>query len=414
MTPDQPSEPSELRELRDPKLIRARCDEVFEAGVRGELAHFNVDLSRLKAAARYTADVTRERYPRLEVPEHGRMTHFDTCGVSRSAQLLAALSEYDRLEQARLLIDVILVSVLLDAGAGTDWHFVEAGTNLRLGRSEGLAVASLTWARSGALSSRGRAYEVDAAGLCSVDETAFARAFQLRRDNPLVGVAGRLHLLQALGRALAEHEAVFGTPGRPGGLLDFWIGEAQGGPISAPFMLGTLLAKLGVIWPGRLALSGVPLGDVWRHPAAGGEGATAGLVPFHKLSQWLTYSLLHPLRVAGVPVRDVDQLTGLAEYRNGGLFVDMHVLTPKHRAVTTEAHEVGSEPIVEWRALTIALLDRLAPLVRVELGMRERDERLPLASVLEGGSWAAGRRLAAARCRRALPPISVISDGTVF
>jgi Protein of unknown function (DUF1688) len=408
------SESNELLMLRDPKTIRARCENVFEAGVRGELAHFTVDLSRLKAAARYTADVTRERYPNLVVPEHGRMTHFDTCGVSRSAQLLAALAQYDRMEQARLLIDVILFSVLLDAGAGTDWHFVEPGTNLRLGRSEGLAVASLTWARSGALSSRARAFEVDAAGLCAIDEPAFARAFQLRRDNPLVGVAGRLHLLQALGRALTEHEAVFGKAGRPGGLIDHWVAHAHGGPISAPFILGTLLAQLGAIWPGRLELEGVPLGDVWRHPAAGGEGPSAGLVPFHKLSQWLTYSLLHPLRVAGQTVRDVELLTGLAEYRNGGLFVDMHVLAPKHRAVTTDAHEVGSELVVEWRALTIALLDRLAPLVRVELGMRERDERLPLVSVLEGGSWAAGRRLAAVRCRRALPPISVISDGTVF
>jgi hypothetical protein len=90
----------------------------------------------------------------------------------------------------------------------------------------------------------------------------------------------------------------------------------------------------------------------------------AGLVPFHKLSQWLTYSLIEPLSISGVGVSDIEALTGLAEYRNGGLFLDLGVLEAKHAAVMEETHPPGSEVVVEWRALTVALLDRLAPLVR--------------------------------------------------
>ena len=111
-------------------------------------------------------------------------------------------------------------------------------------------------------------------------------------------------------------------------------------------------------------------------------------------------------------VRDLDALTGLAEYRNGGLFMDGGVLVPKHAAVVAEAHEAGSELVVEFRALTVALLDRLAPLVRAELGLSA--EHLPLCAVLEGGTWAAGRALARQQRSDGGPPLRVLSDGTVF
>jgi hypothetical protein len=195
-------------------------------------------------------------------------------------------------------------------------------------------------------------------------------------------------------------------------MIDWLHARSSAGAISAASVFGLVLDALSGIWPSRLSLHGAPLGDVWEHAAVGGEGETRGLVPLHKLSQWLCYSLLYPLSAAGLQVRDLGALTGLAEYRNGGLFVDMGVLVPKHAAVLTEAHPVGSELVVEWRGLTVALLDVLAPLVRAELGLSET--RLPLASVLEGGTWAAGRALAQERRDDGSPPIRVVSDGTVF
>jgi hypothetical protein len=135
-------------------------------------------------------------------------------------------------------------------------------------------------------------------------------------------------------------------------------------------------------------------------------------VPFHKLSQWLAYSLIEPLEGAGIEVTDLDRLTALAEYRNGGLLIDLGMLRPKHDAVLGEAHPGVSEIVVEWRALTVALIDRLAERIRAKLGLTPA--QLPLAKVLEGGTWAAGRRIARELRPGGGPPLQLMSDGTLF
>ena len=199
---------------------------------------------------------------------------------------------------------------------------------------------------------------------------------------------------------------------RPGGLYDHIVAADGGGNIPAPQILSALLLQLGPIWPSRIVLGGIPLGDCWRHPAIVADDASNGLMPLHKLSQWLSYSLIEPLQRSGVTVTDIDGLTGLAEYRNGGLFVDAGVLALRDPQQATLAHDAGSELVVEWRALTVALLDRLAAVIRAKLNMDA--DTLPLAKILEGGSWATGRVLAREKRADASPPITVISDGTVF
>lgn len=406
---------SAVATLRSPDTIRARCRNVLEAGVRGELVWFAVDTGKLRDAARLTAELTRTRYPDLKVPAHSRFRHFEAGGVKRLAALEHALEGLSPRERARTLTDLVVVSVLLDAGAGMRWRYREPDTGCALGRSEGLAIASLNWTKSGALSKSGQPYQVDAEGLSRVSAASLREAFQVDADNPLVGVDGRVHLLRALAQTLRERSDVFGREARIGGLYDYMAARAPSGRLPAAAILAAVLEGLGGIWPGRLTLEGAPLGDVWQHDAAGGEGLSRGYVPFHKLSQWLCYSLLHPLRVGEVDVTDLDGLTGLAEYRNGGLFVDGGVLIPKDLRVTREEHDVAASVIVEWRALTVALLDEIAPLVRSELGFAEDDERaLPLCAVLEGGTWAAGRELAQRKRKDGGPPIQVRSDGTVF
>jgi hypothetical protein len=135
-------------------------------------------------------------------------------------------------------------------------------------------------------------------------------------------------------------------------------------------------------------------------------------VPFHKLSQWLTYSLLEPFEWAGVQVTGLDELTGLPEYRNGGLLLDAGVIVPRDPAFAAAPRTPADPWVIEWRALTVALLDELAPLVRAELSVTA--EQLPLACILEGGSWAAGRQIAAERRLGGPPPVLIVSDGTVF
>ena len=114
----------------------------------------------------------------------------------------------------------------------------------------------------------------------------------------------------------------------------------------------------------------------------------------------------------GVTVSGLDALTGLPEYRNGGLLIDTGVIVPRS-APSLERHwKPGDELVVEWRALTVSLLDELAVEVRRQLGVTA--EQMPLACVLEGGTWAAGREIAAERRPGGAPPVLVDSDGTIF
>lgn len=405
----------QARSLLTANAVRARAGQMLELGLAGGLQHFTIDLDRMDGVAEAVLAVTRKAYPALDIPFHARWRHFVLGGVDRWAQLADAASWPDRAARARSEFDLAIVSVLLDAGAGAAWRYRDAATGRSIGRSEGLAIASLDMFAGGLFSRDARTpFRVDAEVLAKLALTSLTSAFQVTDANPLLGLEGRADLLRRLGKLVAEHADVFSshdTP-RPGGLFDHIVAQAVGGAVAAPAILSAVLNQLGPIWPSRLELAGVPLGDCWRHPAIKADDATAALVPLHKLSQWLSYSLIEPLQRAGFVVTDIDGLTGLAEYRNGGLFVDHGVLRLRDATDADRAHAVDSLLVVEWRALTVALLDRLAELVRAKLG--RTPETLPLASILEGGTWAAGRAIAFARRPDGSPPLKVISDGTVF
>jgi len=384
--------------------VRERCAIVFAAAERGAARHFRLDLDRLGEAADRVAAITRRRYPDLAVPYHSRWRHFSAGGVDRAA-LVAA--EADSAEQARARIDLAVVSVLLDAGVGQRWHYVENETGLILQRSEGLAVASLRAMQYKLFTAdRNDPWRADAGALVRITPAWLGAAFQYGPGNELPELENRAALLRRLGEVCAADPGRFGAPARPGHLFDYW--RAQGGVLDAAEILRTLLLALGPIWPARLSLGGVPLGDCGRHSAAPGDG----LVPFHKLSQWLAYSLVEPLEAGGVRVTGLDRLTGLAEYRNGGLFLDCGVIVPRQASLLHHSLDALSEPVVEWRALTVVLLDRLALEVRARLGKSAAE--FPLACVLEGGSWAAGREIAFERRPDGSAPILIASDGTLF
>ena len=257
-----------------------------------------------------------------------------------------------------------------------------------------------------------RPLRADAIGLKAVTAERLGILFQVGADNPLVGLEGRAALMRRLGETIAGSPWVFGDGLRIGGLYDRLDEMASGGTIDAPRILRLLLTAFGHIWTGRREIDGIPLGDTWRHPGIDIDGPTRGLIPFHKLSQWLAYSLIEPLQEAGIRVTDLDGLTGLAEYRNGGLFLDIGVIEPRTASLLSRSFIPADEPIVEWRALTVALLDEIAPLVRARLGKTPAE--LPLASILEGGTWAAGRRIARERRADGGPPLNIVSDGSVF
>jgi len=383
--------------------------------LEGRLEDWMVDLDRLAPAAKFVAAVVRDRYPRLNVPAHSRWRHFVFDGRDLWAGIVVRANWKNADAAARAAFDLVITSVLLDAGAGAQWHYQDRGTGLDAARSEGLALASFRWFESGGLADHSNdPFRVDAAALRRADIRTIQCAFQVSESNPLLGVAGRVALLNRLGNVLESRPDLFAIADspRPGGLFDALRARTINGRLPAATVLETLLEALGPIWQDRPCLGGIALGDCWPHPALVGLNAEDGYAPLHKLSQWLTYSLIEPLHNAGISVTNVHELTGLAEYRNGGLLVDMNILNPREPAALSKTYVVADPFVVGWRSLTVALLDQLVPLVAMELGLKP--ELFPLASALEGGTWAAGRLIARQKRADGGPAFQVLSDGTVF
>jgi Protein of unknown function (DUF1688) len=412
------------RSLLSAAAVRRAARRVFNLALDSSLEDWAVNMDRLPLTADFVAKVVTDRYPTLRPPFHARWRHFVFGGRDLWGEIaangvgggVAGVSRGNPARVARAAFDLAITSVLLDAGAGAEWRYRDAATGLTAVRSEGLALASLRWFERGGLSDDPRdPLRADAAALCRVDAGAVDDAFQSVDGNRLQGASGRASLLNRLGGAMIARRDLFASADlpRPGGLFDVLAARAgRDGRLAAATILEVLLEALGPIWPNRPSLEGVPLGDCWLHPALRGERPADRFVPLHKLSQWLAYSLIEPLETAGLTVVDVGGLTGLAEYRNGGLFVDMGVLVPRDRAASDRVHDVSDPFVVGWRAATVCLLDEVAPMVASRLGLTT--EEFPLARVLEGGTWAAGRLIAREKRADAGPPFQISSDGTVF
>jgi hypothetical protein len=390
--------------LLSPTAIRQSAEAIFELTKNGK-THFNYHPEKFDYTVDYVIDMIKENYPTLEIPFHSRWGHFRAAGVDRVKDSFEPkIKNLDSMEQARTKLDLVITSVLLDAGAGAEWKYLEATTGKTITRSEGLGVASFYLFMDGALSDNGK-LQATAKGLQNLTKEKLSEVFQVSPANPLIGVDGRLSLLKNLGKTIEAKTDIF-PGGRPGSIVDY-LNTRYGKTFTGPQLLRAVLDGLGEIWPGRIKVAGVNLGDVWTY-----EKVPGALAAFHKLSQWMTYSLCEPLQDAGFTITDVDQLTGLAEYRNGGLILDLELITLTDKKLADESHRPDSELIIEWRGLTIALLDRIGAAVQKKLNKSSTD--FPLAKVLEGGTWWAGRKAAKALRADSSPPLKIESDGTVF
>ncbi|KAK4211489.1 hypothetical protein QBC37DRAFT_12580 [Rhypophila decipiens] len=454
--------------LRSLGAVRARSKIVTDKALRNELNHFDVDMSKFGDVVSFVANIIKRDYdaPFTTIPPHGRHQHFAVGGRDRVAHLLSTFpADVDNTEKCRRMIDLFLVSVLLDAGAGTKWSY-KSGDNGRIyRRSEGIAVASLEMFKTGMFSSdSNNKFQVDKEALKNLTVEQLAQGLQSGPGNEMAGLEGRAQLLIRLGHALEGNKDYFGDNGRPGNMLDHILDHPAVQVSSVmivplPVLWNILMNGLAPIWPpSRTAINGVSLGDAWPcssmpQPAqspssptfspfpnttgqSNGVAPWESILPFHKLTQWLTYSLMQPMQsIMKIHFAGQELLTGLPEYRNGGLFIDMGVLNLKpadmERGLAhyeeycqrsgTKANEVapmfdpGDDVVVEWRGVTVGFLDRL----RVEVNEALRNElagnELSLAQVLEAGSWKGGREIAeVSRPNTKEPPILIDSDGTVF
>ncbi|KAI6366325.1 hypothetical protein MCOR25_005142 [Pyricularia grisea] len=476
--------------LRSLGAVRERCSIVTEKAFKNQLNHFQVDMRKFPDVVSFVSQIIKRDYdaPFHSIPGHGRHQHFCVGGRDRIAHLLSAFPEtVDSTEKCRRMIDLFLVSVLLDAGAGLQWSFKSSENGRVYRRSEGLAIASLEMFKQGLFSSsKENKYQVDKDGLATLTVEKLAKGLQSEPGNELAGLEGRTNLLLRLGKALSESTEFWGEDGRPGNMVDHLLAhpstQASSMPIvPLPTLWNVLMSGLASIWPeSRTAINGVSLGDAWPcssmpqpqtsgsssppsnsptsskptfSPFPGGRSSGGsnkssspkssgrvepweGILPFHKLTQWLTYSLMQPMQsILRIHFAGTELLTGLPEYRNGGLFVDLGVLTlNKEDADRGLQHyneyceRTGTRPvevapmfepsddvIVEWRGVTVGLLDKLCVDVNAFLSKELAGNELTLAQLLEAGSWKGGREIAeVSRPNTKEPPILIDSDGTVF
>ncbi|KAH7310634.1 hypothetical protein B0I35DRAFT_357901 [Stachybotrys elegans] len=427
---------SQVKYLLSLGSIRDRAEIVAQAAKAKQLTHFDFEEDKMDDVVDFVASVIKrdfgpDRYH--TIPPHGRWQHFEVGGVPRVAGLIDEWTSHglDKLEVTRRLIDLFFVSVLLDAGAGDHWRYTEPGTDRVYERSEGIAVASLDMFKNLAFQSSGAGAGpiVDGPGLEQLDTGSLISGFQISDQNPMLGVESRAALLRSLGRSLNSQTDVFGPSGRPGNLVDYVIShKLESGKLDVLFLWDTLQTLLIPVWPkDRTVVGGQPIGDAWPlstiKQAVGADGTDVSktIQPFHKLTQWLTYSLMVPFdRVLGLEWANAQSLTCLAEYRNGGLFVDMGVLRLKPDSLARGLQasggelpmfEAGDDVVVEWRAMTLVLVDILYGKIQ----SRMDGASLSMAQLLEAGTWKSGREIAAQRRPQTKSsPIIIKSDGTVF
>jgi hypothetical protein len=521
-----------LGALREPATIRARCAAVTRAVEEGRSGHFKLDRSRLPDLAQRAAVLAREHFADLKTPHLGQWGRFGAGGLDRKGELDALLAPRFPAERLHAHIDLTVVSVLLGAGAGRAWRYVERpeldalalpvhrqkGEDLlaMLGAAAGKAPAASTQAAATAPDTAEapateppvtetstteppiteppateppvaqahvpeapaadpqpklrqlatfsgteglsvavfRAFvagvfssdpadplRVDALALKRLDAAALRAVFQSSPSNPLPGLEARAAVLTHLGEVLQEQAERHGGLARPARLIDSLSG-AEGAPgLTATQLLREVQRLHAPAWISGSRVLGLPAGDVWPHlwagaatdvtlaaadPGAGAaqrptatDRATAGWVPFHLLGQWMTYSLVEPLGWAGLQVSGLEALTALPEIALGARLVDAGVIVPRHPGDLTKTYKPSSDLVVEWRALTVTLMDELAGLVR-ELSEASAQWE---PSALNRGAAAPMRDLPLTLglalllgkpAEDAAPPLKIDSDGTLF
>src|SRR5215470_4978644 len=198
-----PSDTLAALSLLTAAAVRERAHLILDAGLADRLEYFRVDLHRLEEAADLTVATTREAYPSLEIPFHSRWRHFSIDGDDRWMRIAATARWPSAAARARAEFDLAIISVLLDAGAGATWRYHDALTGRNVGRSEGLALASLAMFCGGLFSAKlSDRLRVDAIRLAELTAAALGDGLQAGPDNPLLGIEGRADLLRRLGGAV--------------------------------------------------------------------------------------------------------------------------------------------------------------------------------------------------------------------
>lgn len=377
-------------QLRNPHEIRKRARALLARARAGESGQFTVHDAALKDLTETLTDAIRRN--RQEMSSSDADVHAKLDRLLGPAGFTGRIEKAERAEHARAHVDLAFVTVLLQFEPEVDWEYHESSTGQVSTGLGGAALAAFDAFTGGVFSSDpARPCQVDADGLRNLSGEALARAFQLALSRQSRRLEDRVAFLRRIGETLSRQQGIFGPGLRPAGLFDSLSGAEQHefaptAEVGAHDILITLLMTLSPIWPAENTFGEHRLGDCWRLPAARGSGLTDGWMPLHRLGQALTYGLVRAFEHAGLPVRNIEALTPLAEPDGSGLLMDAGVLKPRSRWVSSP---VADPAVVELRALTVALTDELdAPVRR---GLDDAYSAMPTAVMLGPEVWRSAR-----------------------
>lgn len=397
-----------LNFLLSPAAIRQQCMKVFTLAVEGK-SHFILHLDEIPKVADYVFEVLTERYPQLEIPGHSCWVHLKE-STKRQEILASYLDTLDNEERLKFKIDFATLVSVIGAGTGSEWSFEDKEEGIKLGRTEGLVCAAFDLMMSDLFKTDGL-YQLNAQNLLSLEVQSFTSMFQISEKNKLYGIEGRLSLLNQLGYCLENNNSYFDLEQRPGDLLNTFKKALSAGEIEAYSLFHSILKAFHKIWPSRLNINGVSMGDTWLYKPIG-TSPIEQILPFHTLSQFMVYSYFSAIEDYGWKIVNKDSLSGLSDYRNSGLFVDLGVLELRDIFELQKLHLPSDNIILEWRALSVVLLDQLAKVIRDKMTLDS--QQFPLWKILEAGSWHAGRKIAYHIRANGEPPLKIQSQGMVI
>jgi len=398
--------------LFQPDTVRSKAHHLLELAETGRLAHVGVDLTRLDRAVEMVLETTKENYPDFQIPPYGIWRAFEAGGIDRWQALAGARGYETAGEMLAAAADLALLGIFMTTLHPAGWSYEDRMTETTAAGRRGAALAAFHMFASGSFSSdMTDPYRVDAETLVRMDLLELAAGLQWDdRDDADFLNAMQRHL-KRFGEALALRSDLFGEGDttRPG-LLAVNLAKECDGAVDAAAVLDRLLEALAPVWDGGASEGDIALGDSFAHSTSVG-GEMDAIVPFHLAAQQMVYSLVEPFAWAGFEVANLDKLTAPSDLAHATLFHHTGVLTLRDddRNLTPDAFR---DRMIEARAVTIALSDRLAERLASGLGMTP--EQVPFTCVLEGGTSRAGEHLIAQSPDKARKLGEILNPGAVF
>ena len=358
---------------------REICLKIYNNILNNNSKYFEINLEKLDQTVDDLLEFILKKYPKMNIGMHSRLNHIPEW-YDLVQKWKCPLNE-----KIKRLIDLLFVSVLLDGGSGENWKYIS--NNIEYRRSEGLGKCVYNMFISGFFSlDEKQPYKVDMNRIKLINLDEFKNEFQISKDNILIGLENRLENLVNFSKFMINNDNFnINNNIRPGNIFDK--------------IYNNLEIDLDKLYEIIFSFSPI-INDVHYYKPLD------VYVPFHKILQWLSYSLIDLFKKFNISIRSDNYLTALPEYRNGGFLIDSNIINFKNNNLKNIFHEINSDIIIELRASTIVLID----IIKDKINIKKKNN-LNISQVLEGGTWRYGRYLAN---KNNISPIKIKSNGIIF